>query len=941
MQWKFIPIELPSSPEQFGLTEGIFYFDLNKLAYVCYVEVFDQNLAHEKTLAILEKRRKFALDAVSVFAKNKWNFNEPRFLTLFILPDNGNPWRKIIPKPDLSSPITFFTLNELKYIVNNEESDPLLIWKFAVSNSEVLNASRIHSKGGNLSVFAAYKQNNYSIWPEDEERPDILVFVPSLSERYIRNSNEKRKEHVALFTTNGKSQEIVVYNYCDYAPFYREIGDVNRNAILLEDFLLPIWFINDQATSQHPQLISSQLEMLAFWLLVLESDLKNSFTLAVNDVSLVVKVILDSRFKVEMRPSDIPEEMELDKIDIPIFIDGSNVTITIPVELALWYAKPDNQGERHVVYHLLNSILDYKNGSKSEKLKEIINKRIPIGIAKMSSILTNAKNIQLETRNLPAYRKVQTHDVSDIQANLTRTFKIEVDNNSLNTKENRKKICSDIAKALYNDLMVRLKEYDGMYLLPMLINYHEACVQGKAIKQLDRPARIALFGADSDFILKEHHEEQERAKTSLAARCLIELIVALNMVDGNKDPNFDDIDKLFALMSEVIAWASLSDGIHLDLYDPEIRLLKCGRIQVNYSSINSSMFSFGINRTQIELSQYDSAYIDLFSVPSFENIDEDSEEVKEIEKAFLEDLGLSFLRLHDFLTDLVELTRSNKGSTISIDEEILFEKLKATKFNWKDLEIKSALNYLVLIQGWEIDKPPLGYRNKDTRPWYYNRALSFIRRPIAKLIKNKRTYYMWSYRHLYSAFENTYVLISEGIYWSPIDGSIGNLVKRNADRKGKYFRNSVHSWLKENSDFDVREEEVRIMPGAKLNSLANLGDVDILAIDHLNKAIYSLECKNTSESKSVHDFRSDLDQYMSAGGKEYIRKHIDRDLWLKTNRKLLDAYVKNAEDYQIISVLITAYDIPLSYMHQASLPIISFQRLKLEGIEALKELLVK
>ncbi|MBL7893862.1 MAG: hypothetical protein JNK50_01120 [Bacteroidia bacterium] len=941
MQWNMLPIELSSPSEAMELHECIFFFDLNKLAYVCYIESKDEGISDGQVREILEKRQGTITKTVSEYVKEEWNFRDIEFLTMYLIPENNQRWSKLLPSPKTRFINTFFTLDELKYICNTEESDPLTLWKFAKSYTEAITLSRINSKGGNLAVFAGYLQNNCCIWPEDEIRPDIIDFRPLLATRYIERSNERRKEHKAKFRIDGEQKEISVYNYCDYAPFYREVEDTDRNTILLEEFLSPIWFTNDQEETQHSQLISSQLEMLAFWIHVLEPDLKENFTLSINDTPIIVKVIIDSRFKPEMRPRDILPEKSLDKIQIPITINGSDVEITIPLEMANWYSKSDNQGERHVVFHFLNSILNSKKGNKAEVLKVIIDERIPIGIAKMSSMLGNAKNILMESRHMTSYRKVQPHDVSEIQINLTRAYGIKVDDTLLKTKEGRKKICRDIAAALHGKLIKDLKEYDGMHLLPVLLNYHEACVREKAIKQLDRPARVALFGADAAVIYKEHMEENERTKTALTVRCLVEQIVAYNMVEGDKLPNFDDIDKLIALMSELISWANLSDGIHLDLYDPEMKLLPCGRIDVDYPSINSTMFTFGINRTQIELDQYDSGYVDLFTMTTIEKGDEYSPEVKEVEDAFFAELGMSFLRLHDFLTDLVELVRRNNSSTISIDEEILYEELRKTKFNWTDSEIRTALDYFVLLQGWQIDNPPKGYRKTDTRPWYYNRALSFNRRPIAKLVKGGRTYYTWSYRHLYASFENIYVLMTEGILWNPSNGSISQLVKKYADRKGDEFRGSVLYWLKKNSGFEVFEEEVDIKPGAKLNAKENEGDIDILMVDHTQKVVYSLECKNTAESKSVHDFKADLDKYIEPGGKEYIRKHVDRDAWLKSNIKMLNVYVKNVETYQILSVVITAFDIPLSYSNLSPLPIISFPRLKIEGIDALKELLIK
>ncbi|HEY1038010.1 MAG TPA: hypothetical protein VGF30_01315 [Bacteroidia bacterium] len=930
MQWNIIPVPLPQYSNKSTLEEAVFLCDLNKLAYICFIDKVE---GKKKLRQFLTQRRETVINEAGKFINQ--NIAEDNFesFTLYITNDNKKPWTKLLPKPTENSIGTFFQIEELKYIINTEEADPIMLWKFAKAYTEFVNQCDIKSEAGNLSVFAAYKGNEDCIWPEGKERPDLIIFHPRLSEKYIKQSIEKRKEHLAPISINGKTENISVYNYSEYAPFYTEVGDVNKNAILLENFPRPIWFINDQEKTHHPQFINSQLEMLAFWLMVLSPDIARDFDLHTAS-PFMVKVILDPRYKPEMRAKDIPPEIPLEKINIPVVTDGPNISITIPVDLINWYAKPDNKGERYVISHFLKEILKSKAGNTEQKIKELIDLRIPVGTAKMSSILGNANNIMLESRYVPAYRAVQQYDLSDIRINLTRHFGIKINSQDLNSTENKKQLCSHIASVLNQQLIQLLKEYDIMLLLPILLNGHEACVQKRAIQRLDLPARTALFGVDPVFIYKEFVKEQDRIKTALSLRCLIELIVAHNMVEGKKNPGIDEVDKLVALMTEMLAWANLSDGIFLGLYDPKMELLQCGRIKVDYESINTTMLRYGFNKTQIELNQFDSGYEDLFSVPNIE--DSNSNELKEIEEAFLSELGITFTRLHDFLIDLVNFTRSNNGSTVGIEEPILFQKLKETKFNWSDKEIKAALNAFTLVQGWDIDKPPVGFRKKDTRVWHYNRALSFLRRPIAKLIKDNQTIYFWSYRHLYAAFDNIYMHLVNGTLWSSENGAINKLVAKYADKKGDHFRAEVHSWLKENSDLEILKEEIPIKPKTKLDAETDLGDIDIFAIDKEKQVIYSIECKNTSESKSIHDFKTDIDQYLNPKGKKYIQKHQNRDEWLKQNLIKLNAYVNDAETFKITSVIVTAFEIPIAYTHTSPLPLLSFPKLKLEGIQALK-----
>lgn len=934
MQWEFMPIKLSEQTGDFTCEEVILSIDLNKLAYVCYIEKLNSTHGVLEINEFLNERREVVIREATEFASQILGPNDYEFLTLYIVTDEKKPWLQLLPKPNNDAVSTFFYYEELKYIANSEEPDPLILWKFSKAYTELVNETEVITES-NLSIFAVFRDNEDCIWVEDRERPDDAIFRLALATMYKKRCDEKRNEHIVAFSVDGSIKDITVYNYCDYAPFYREIGDLNYETILLEDFPRPIWFINLQRETHHPQFIISQLEMLAFWLLVLGPDIEKDFDILLENNPLIVNVTLDSRYKVEMRPGDVPPEVPLSSIHIPVLVRVSNISVTIPVDLAHWYAKSDNQGERHVIFHFLKAIIKSKKGNTDEKIKSMIDTRIPIGNAKMSSILANANNIMMESRYLPTYRPIKQYDLSEIRVNLTRTYGINVTSDSLNTKEVRITLCWEIVAVLKKQLISLLKEFDAMMLLPFLLDRHEVCVQRKAILPLDLPARIALFGYDQEFILKHFSKEQERAKTALSLRCLIELIVAYNTVDGNKAVNYGDSDKLVALMSEIIAWATLADGIHLELYDPKIELLSCGRIKVDYDSINTKMFPFGFAKTEIDFNQYDSAYNDLFDLKGMRDVDSNSEEVKEIDQAFLQEFGITFFRLHDFLIELVNFTRSGEGSTLGIDEQVLFEELKGNNFKLTNSEIKAALNALTLLQGWDIEDPTAGYRKKDTQPWHYNRALSLIRRPIAKLIKNGQTYYFWSYRHLFASFENIFLLLVNGVLWSPENGATSQLSTKYANKKGDVFREEVYTWMKENSDFEVIEKEIPIKPSREIDH----GDIDILAVDHERKIFYSIECKNTSESKSIYDFKTDLDHYLKPDGKKkYIEKHKKRDEWLKTNPQKLKEYGKDTETYKIISLLITAFEAPFAYTHACPLPILSFQRLKIEGIQALKNL---
>ena len=210
-------------------------------------------------------------------------------------------------------------------------------------------------------------------------------------------------------------------------------------------------------------------------------------------------------------------------------------------------------------------------------------------------------------------------------------------------------------------------------------------------------------------------------------------------------------------------------------------------------------------------------------------------------------------------------------------------------------------------------------------------------------IDNKPVYY-WSYRHLWAALDNLLSLFTSGALKEKKDGEIMKVVNEIITKKGKVFRNEVADWLKENTNLQVISYEVTMEPYGIIHTEKNLGDIDIFAIDHTSKIIYAIECKNTVDSRAVHEMKTEIDKYLGRDGNTgLVQKHVARDLWLKANSSKLNHLVRNSHSYSINSLILTAAEIPLAYLkeNELPLPLISFHRLLMTNGNALKELFEK
>jgi len=142
----------------------------------------------------------------------------------------------------------------------------------------------------------------------------------------------------------------------------------------------------------------------------------------------------------------------------------------------------------------------------------------------------------------------------------------------------------------------------------------------------------------------------------------------------------------------------------------------------------------------------------------------------------------------------------------------------------------------------------------------------------------------------------------------------------------------------------VIDYEVTMKNGGHFEVEDNKGDIDVLAIDHKNKIIYPIECKNMIGARNIHEMKSEMDKYLGREGQEKkakINKHVERDKWLQANKKGFNQFgIENPDEYQIKSFIMTADEIPLAYLKREvlPLPIKSFVFLRKDGVRVLKDL---
>ncbi|MCC7556158.1 MAG: hypothetical protein KO254_08610, partial [Methanoculleus marisnigri] len=256
-----------------------------------------------------------------------------------------------------------------------------------------------------------------------------------------------------------------------------------------------------------------------------------------------------------------------------------------------------------------------------------------------------------------------------------------------------------------------------------------------------------------------------------------------------------------------------------------------------------------------------------------------------------------------------------------------------------------AINLFSLSPREKWDLAPEGFTlNEDILPWRYNRRLSYLRRPlIIGPETDTEPMIFWGSLHVESSFNYLAELIDSGRYKNPqgMSEEMQKLLGEIKREKGKFFVSKVHKWFEDNTEYIV-DSNVPIAPNEKLDSPSNLGDIDVLLIDIVQKKIFSIECKNINFGRNAREIDNEMTRFIidKEKRKSWASKHIDRDEWLKNNvKKVASAYNLDSNSYDVISIFMLSESIFTSIFQKIPLPTFSYPQLLRDGVKLFDPLL--
>lgn len=905
--------------------ESIWQFDENKLAYVNVMLNSSENSDYEERAS-----------TVISFVRDKINNDNYQYFTLLIISSYSTTDHKFFALKDIegSDNLLMINISDLKRLNSNWDLNKLSLWKYRKAFDRAINKGvKIAPMYSILTYYSYYTKNQDSFLHSDEAYHG-LFFDFGTQGKVITDINSKNDEHgVSYFKPKKGLGYLPVYKTAKHAPIYLSqeyfIG-IYKSVIELFDY--PIWIT---CSKKRDTMVTHFIDAIAHWLNELYPSLKTHFN---HSIPFPIEIIITLDEKLyDFNPQVLHDLKEKDfSINYEVIAKDGKIEIQVPFEFYSILHRKDNHGERLLMSVIVESISKLFNAIGFEELSEgdmqsIINMHIPLGSAKMILTVDSSYNLKIDPRYIPKIRFVQKFDNSYVLEEIVTWLNYdEKIPEEINNKKGKIKLLVDCVNIIIKELRNKLIEYNCPELLIFLMYYHEAIIQANEYRKLYIPARLECFSKHADVFKEFQESESEHVNASLSMRCLIEF-VSSEPYFGEKLPNNDDVDYLLSLMSEIIYFGYIQDLIRFDIDNPKMGLLSSGRIGISKDFFDDVLNNYNISNKEDELVDYKENFESNFNKYEKKELDENNDDYfNKVDEAFLLDWGITFLEINTISLFLAEYSFVKESSYFKMEEDGFIELiLKETKFSKE--KISAYLNVLTLDSRGKMDKPPEGYIIPEIFPWRYNRKISYLRKPLIKIIdKEKKNWYLWSARFLIKATDNLiYQFSNASLRVEDEHNKIKNLIAKRLNLKGKYFRNEVRDWLVENTLLRIIDFEVKIDVKGVLIANKNYGDIDILAFDDKRKLVYSIECKNTKQAKIMYDFQRDIRNYTT----KQLPKHVERHNWLINNtNQLSDKFGKKVDSYKIKSLVVSSYQLPIKFLEKTELPIYSFNEIKRSNI---------
>jgi hypothetical protein len=926
------------------LSEGLFAFDSDKLAYVALItdplddydvdEVFGYWPA-----AGVEKAMNDRLTSVQHHVLTSPNApNE--ILSVFLSAGFGRTVMVGSNGGDraVDAPLVGFAASDLETIAHLESGERLALWKFAKAAHGVRENTRI-SPTSTLNEYSYYRSNHYSYYLSDDATPNTIVLGEGGAGVLRRELVPKRNWHALESYKPNEAVEVGNIHDTVTVPLYGPRSFLKgRFEVVLEGLPLPVWLVNAENIERRSISFTvgdDFIELIAYWLWQFTPSLATFLEpLSEHYPHIVIRMNIaeDERWvKGALTESNLPCE---------IFSTWNTDEATLDLELQpgilnqLYSA--DNSGEREFMRAVLGHIAQLTTTNREPLTDKAISAMIathaPLGLKKKMLLLVPEGEPPLDPRKLPSFRRLQTAETSELLDQLGEHVRwdLKLPIGPIEDGQ-RTAVLREAVDFYYRKLQKLVATLDPIELLERLVVQHEAIVNSTAMHKLQMPTRLAAFENAPEMLEILRQELPDDANAALASRFVIEYVVA-RPPSGVRPLSMDFYDRLQAVANHLVNFGFESDLIFFNLADLKLSVLPSGRLGVErdlYTKAREQYLNaFAAGRLARSARRF-ARDIDEMMTRGTREPSEKPDWAIRLDEAAVAEFGYALTDIGKVMMQAVRIGQDSESRFLSMDLQE-FHKVIAANLDYPNENVARIVEMLSLSERRDFLTPPSPHSKWSVLPWRFNRSYSYVRRPFLLRRTGTRTEVLWGFRHVYDAWINLLSLTLNGRLECKTP-QMRKLMGEANDESGEAFNQFVAEQLAKNEKLIVDKKATRF---GSSQMPPELGDVDVLVIDSRREKLIPIECKDLSIARTAHDMANEIRSLFHGHGhkKSYVEKLERRVSWLKANIDdvLLSFGINSAKRWKIEPLIVVSRELMTPYLHRSPMPVISYEELMKE-----------
>jgi len=839
------------------------------------------------------------------------------------------------------APRLVLTAADLETIALLDGGARLLLWKYAHARQRFLD--RTHAVGGaELDLFHLYRENEDSFYLSDEALPEVGLVLPAGVGALRREVQRKRDLHGAPYIVNNSLVEVMLTQQQREIPIYWVMPPPDRRrALLVEGYALPVWVFGPEQMPDEPYgpRYAEIIQTLAYWMWRFTpslAELGERLAERCHQLWLQIELEPDEAW---FGGADAVAGAQPEDVIECVAISPCRLGVRLRAGFLGLVDRGDNEGERELMRHVLRGLVasealgrDGEPLLDDEAIEAVVEAHAPLGQQKVIVLLNPSADPTLDNRGLPGARFIQGQDEAEAMDHLGDHLINEL---GLPVgpvaPERRTEVLNAAAVFHLRQLekLVATLSPDG--LMEWLVRANEALVSDFNRMRMETPTKAACYGDVGDIHEQLAKRLPKLSESSIADRFLIEYIAA-RPPSGNRRMSQALYDRLLALAAQLTNRGYLSDLIHFKLEDAPVSILPSRRLGVGRDTrFMQGREGFLQQFTRGEVARS----VDRF--PRLWRREEPGEppDVSDYDAALEEELGLTLTEMGAFFGAVAAAGYDRDGEPkVALVSELVDE--LEQDLGWPRERVERAFDLLALRPREQFAPPGDPFRLEDIYPWRFNRALSYVRRPLVVRPGERGDEVVWGVRHCYVAHQYFGGLVIDG-YLKAESPGMRSLIGRLRAEDGRQFNKSVTELFERQEGLIVRSQvkkigSVRIerRPGE------DLGDIDVLVADPAARSLHAVEAKDLAIARTPAELANELaETFQSRDGKPAaIDRHVERIAWLREHlAEVLDRLGLGDEDpalWTVEGLMVLDIELMSPHLIDPPLTVITYRDLREE-----------